>query len=169
MSANSSFDDCVEVTDDMENKEGQEGGETDEGDVNGNKVHGEDEPLEEDSVAKEKSVNLEENKVKNKKSTEKNDENLEEVEDEGLIATEDNEEEAALVVREVRGRKKMTYGGWLEVDGGKMQCEVCLGTRGPVDRKNMNQHNRIYHLPPSFQCQNCGKVSLIHSSLLKED
>ena len=163
MSANSSFDDCVEVTDDMENKEGQEGGETDEGDVNGNKVHGQDEPLEENSV------NLEENQVKNKNSTEKNDEDLEEVEDEGLIATEDNEEEAALVVREVRGRKKMTYGGWLEVDGGKMQCEVCLGTRGPVDRKNMNQHNRIYHLPPSFQCQNCGKVSLIHSSLLKED
>ena len=163
MSANSSFDDCVEVTDDMEDKEGQEGGETDEGDVNGNKVHGQDEPLEENSV------NLEENQVKNKNSTEKNDEDLEEVEDEGLIATEDNEEEAALVVREVRGRKKMTYGGWLEVDGGKMQCEVCLGTRGPVDRKNMNQHNRIYHLPPSFQCQNCGKVSLIHSSLLKED
>ena len=163
MSANSSFNDCVEVTDDMEDKEGQEGGETDEGDVNGNKVHGQDEPLEENSV------NLEENQVKNKNSTEKNDEDLEEVEDEGLIATEDNEEEAALVVREVRGRKKMTYGGWLEVDGGKMQCEVCLGTRGPVDRKNMNQHNRIYHLPPSFQCQNCGKVSLIHSSLLKED
>ena len=163
MSANSSFNDCVEVTDDMEDKEGQEGGETDEGDVNGNKVHGQDEPLEENSV------NLEENQVKNKNSTEKNDEDLEEVEDEGLIATEDNEEEAALVVREVRGRKKMTYGGWLEVDGGKMQCEVCLGTRGPVDTKNMNQHNRIYHLPPSFQCQNCGKVSLIHSSLLKED
>ena len=163
MSANSSFNDCVEVTDDMEDKEGQEGGETDEGDVNGNKVHGQDEPLEENSV------NLEENQVKNKNSTEKNDEDLEEVEDEGLIATEDNEEEAALVVREGRGRKKMTYGGWLEVDGGKMQCEVCLGTRGPVDRKNMNQHNRIYHLPPSFQCQNCGKVSLIHSSLLKED
>ena len=42
MSANSSFNDCVEITDDMEYKEGQEGGEIDEVDVNGENVDDEE-------------------------------------------------------------------------------------------------------------------------------
>ena len=68
---------------------------------------------------------------------------------------------------EKRGRKKLNYDGCLENPDGKMQCIACVGIRGPVDRKNMNQHMRVRHLAPSFNCEDCDKVEKPYSFKLK--
>lgn len=151
MSDSSFQDDAVEVGEGDSEKEGL-------GDENGN--------LMEVKLTDEVEVESETvDKVENFENVEKsnNQEEEEEKKDDDVVELEsekesDQETEEKVGKKEKRGRKKLNYPGWIEVEGGKMQCDKCQGVKGPVDRKNIGQHMRVYHQEAKFKCEICGKV-----------
>ena len=118
------------------------------------------ETVETEPVEKEGEKEDDETELVDKDENEEGDkeEESENDETEEVYKEEDEEPKEKEEKVEKRGRKKIDYPGWIEIPGGKMQCVQCEGVKGPVDRKNIGQHNRVYHLAPKFTCEICSKV-----------
>ena len=127
-----------------------------------NKGEQEDVSDEKEEAVTKNNNSCEENNNEDEKDESKNDLDCDDMKDEKEESEDDLDSDDGKDDKEEkvekRGRKKKDYPGWIDMNGGKMQCIACMGVKGPVDRKNIGQHERVYHIEAKFKCDLCKKV-----------